>query len=233
MAVAPRLRAISVVGWELWQDCVSGHELSTTSQTDPLKLSGLTIQPNMMVLHGDKPLQALQKGFGYGRSGLTKLSSYKTKTLLPQKQDLWKFIVFNWLEFKLTLTNMHKLFFQWKWCTDTLRAQHKLKSTAYDVSPWSQNVWAGTFCTDFYSSWMFGKHQTKWLRHLQKHKSGRSKINQRFLCANITFWHFLNAEVERFSEENQNDLNLAIWLFAGDLCFTALLKMHPNLEKLS
>ena len=102
MAVAPRLRAISVVGWELCQDCDSGHELPMTSQTDPLKLSGLTIQPNMMVLHGDKPLQALQKGFGYGRSGLTKLSSYRTKTLLPPKQDFWKYIVFNWLEFKLT-----------------------------------------------------------------------------------------------------------------------------------
>lgn len=102
MAVALRLRVVSVVEWELWQDCDSGHELSMTSQTDPLKLSGLTIQPEMMVLHGNKPLQALQKGFGYGRSGLTKLCSHKTKTLLPQKQYLWKYIVFNWLEFKLT-----------------------------------------------------------------------------------------------------------------------------------
>lgn len=102
MAVALRLRVVSVVEWELWQDCDSGHELSMTGQTDPLKLSGLTIQPEMMVLHGDKPLQALQKGFGYGRSGLTKLCSHKTKTLLPQKQYLWKYIVFNWLEFKLT-----------------------------------------------------------------------------------------------------------------------------------
>lgn len=53
-----------------------------------------------------------------------------------------------------------------------------------------------------------------------------------FFCANIIFCHFLNTEGQGFSQENLNYLNLAKWLFVGELYITAFSKTQTNPEKM-
>lgn len=175
----------------------------------------------------EQTLRVLQKGFSSSKLGLTKLDSYtaKTNTLLPQKQDLWKDVVFCCFEFcSRTDTHTHRC----KNCpssrngvfvalepntnqtlqSTTLTSRdllcsftcvlfpaplnshpfHQLPSLSDIIRPYlflfllliNVTVWIGTFCIDTFSSWMLGRHQTKWLGHLQKYNSWRSTTKQNF-----------------------------------------------------